>query len=322
MKWLRLETPEELNWEEKSNTYGKFSVEPFEKGFGITIGNTLRRILLSYIQGAGLIGVEIDGVAHEFTSIDNVKEDVLDIILNLKNLRVKYDGEGLKKITFSTKGPKKVTGKDFNNIDSEIEVMNEDLYICELSDDGEITLSLYFDHGNGYKLAEEHEYDDLPVTFIAADTVYTPIVKVNYEVEQSLVGKSVDYDKLIMEIETDGSITPDIALKRAVRILKDYLDVLEESDEKLEYPEEEEEEQNQELKRLLNRSVDELEMSVRSSNCLKNAEIDTIGDLVQKTEQQMLSYRNFGKKSLKEIKDILSELGLSLGMNVDDILED
>ena len=322
MKWIRLEAPEKLEWEEKSDSYGKFSAQPFEKGFGITIGNTLRRILLSYIQGAGLVGVTIDGVAHEFASIDNVKEDVLDIIMNLKDMRVKYDGEGLKKISYSVKGPYQVHGEDFNDIDSEIEVMSEDKYICELSEGGELNIDLYFDHGNGYKLAEEHEYDDLPVDFIAADTVYTPIVNVKYDVEQALVGKSVDFDKLIMEIETDGSIAPEVALKRAVSILQDYLKILEESKEKMEYPEKEEEEKNKELKNLLNRSVEELEMSVRSSNCLKNANIDTIGDLVQKTEQEMLSYRNFGKKSLQEIKDILAELNLSLGMDVDDILEE
>lgn len=322
MKWLRLESPEKLVWEESTKDYGKFSAEPFEKGFGITIGNTLRRVLLSYIQGAGLVGVKIQGVSHEFTSIDNIKEDVLDIMMNLKDMRVEYEGEGLKKITFSAKGPKVVKGKDFDDIDSEVDIMSKDLYICELSDGGELEMDLYFDHGNGYKSSEEHTYDDLPVDFIAADTVYTPVVNVEYEVEQALVGKSVDYDKLIMEIETDGSVEPKVALKRAVSILKDYLYVLEESEEKMDYPEEEEEEENKELRNLLNRSVKELEMSVRSANCLKNANIKTIGDLVQETEQDMLSYRNFGKKSLQEIKDILAELNLSLDMDVSDILEE
>jgi DNA-directed RNA polymerase subunit alpha len=323
MKWINLERPKKLEWdkETKSNAYGRLSIEPFEKGFGITLGNALRRTMLSYIQGTGLVGVRIDGVAHEFTSINNLKEDVLDVVMNLKKMRVRYTGENLKVVNFTVKGPAQVFARDFDNLDSEIEVMNKDLYICELSEGGTLSLDLYYDHGLGYKPAEEHGYEDIPVDFIAVDTVYTPVVNVKFEVDHALVGKSVDYDKLTMEIQTDGSITPETVLKRSVRLIKQYLDAFEMDSDNVEYPMEEPKDDNTDLKNILSKSVEELELSVRAANCLKNAGIKSIGELVQKSEPEMLKYRNFGKKSLEEIKELLIEMNLSFGMDLDDIMD-
>ncbi|HDZ24236.1 MAG TPA: DNA-directed RNA polymerase subunit alpha [Desulfobacteraceae bacterium] len=323
MKWINLERPRKMEWdkETKSNDFGRFSIEPFEKGFGITLGNALRRTMLSYIQGTGLVGVRIDGVAHEFTSINNLKEDVLDVVMNLKKMRVRYTGENLKMVSFTAKGPAQIYARDFDNLDSEIEVMNKDLYICELSEGGVLSLDLYYDHGLGYKPAEEHAYEDMPVDFIAVDTVYTPVVNVKYEVDHALVGKSVDYDKLTMEIKTDGSITPETVLKRSVRLIKQYLDAFEMDSDNVEYPMEEPKDDNTDLKNILSKSVEELELSVRAANCLKNAGIKTIGELVQKSEAEMLKYRNFGKKSLEEIKELLIEMNLSFGMELNDIMD-
>jgi DNA-directed RNA polymerase subunit alpha len=323
MKWINLERPRKLEWdkENRSNAFGRFSIEPFEKGFGITLGNALRRTMLSYIQGTGLVGVRVDGVAHEFTSINNMKEDVLDVIMNLKKMRVRYTGENLKTLSFTAKGPVQVYARDFDNLDSEIEVMNKDLYICELSEGGTLSIDLYFDHGLGYKTAEEHSYEDMPVDFIAVDTVYTPVINVKYEVDHALVGKSVDFDKLSMEIQTDSSISPETVLKRSVRLIKQYLDAFEADSENVDYPLEEPKEDNTDLKNILSKSVEELELSVRAANCLKNAGIQSIGELVQKSEPEMLKYRNFGKKSLEEIKELLIEMGLSFGMDLDDIMD-
>jgi len=323
MKWINLERPRKLEWdkENRSNAFGRFSIEPFEKGFGITLGNALRRTMLSYIQGTGLVGVRVDGVAHEFTSINNMKEDVLDVIMNLKKMRVRYTGENLKTLSFTAKGPVQVYARDFDNLDSEIEIMNKDLYICELSEGGTLSTDLYFDHGLGYKTAEEHSYEDMPVDFIAVDTVYTPVINVKYEVDHALVGKSVDFDKLSMEIQTDGSISPETVLKRSVRLIKQYLDAFEADSENVDYPLEEPKEDNTDLKNILSKSVEELELSVRAANCLKNAGIKSIGELVQKSEPEMLKYRNFGKKSLEEIKELLIEMGLSFGMDLDDIMD-
>ncbi len=325
MEWMyNLERPKKLEWdvETKTERYGKFVIEPFEKGFGITLGNTIRRVLLSYIEGAGLIGVRIDGVDHEFSSMDNVKEDVLDIIMNLKKMRVKYTGKGEKKMSFSAKGPCQIYAKDFNNIDPDIEVMNDDQYICELSDGGILNMELYFDFGIGFCLAEEHQLDDKPVNgYIAVDTIYTPVIKVKYDVENALVGKSVDYDKITMEITTDGSIRPEVALNRAVKIVKGYLnafDNVEESNDDSDFSGGADRGKD-DLKRKLKMSVDELELSVRAANCLKNAEIDSIGELVQKQESEMLKYRNFGKKSLDEIKKVLIDMGLHFGMDINEI---
>lgn len=325
MEWMyNLERPKKLEWDVESKTerYGKFVIEPFEKGFGITLGNTIRRVLLSYIEGAGLIGVRIDGVDHEFSSMDNVKEDVLDIIMNLKKMRVKYTGKGEKKLHFSAKGPCQIYAKDFKNIDPEVEIMNEDQYICELSDGGKLNMELYFDFGIGFCLAEEHNLDDKPVNgYIAVDTIYSPIVKVKYDVDSALVGKSVDYDKITMEITTDGSIRPEAALNRAIKIVKGYLnafDNVEESIDDGDYSSGADRGKD-DLRRKLKMSVDELELSVRAANCLKNAEIDSIGELVQKQESEMLKYRNFGKKSLDEIKKVLIDMGLHFGMDINEI---
>ena len=321
MKWISLERPVKFEWEKetKSDSFGKFFIEPFEKGFGVTIGNSLRRVMLSYIQGAGLVGIRVDGVSHEFASIDNLKEDVLDVIMNLKKMRVKYTGNGRKKIEFSAKGPCKIYGRDFDGIDPEISVMMPDAYICELSEGGELNMELYYEHGFGYKSVDEHDFKDMPIGFIAVDTVYTPVLNVKYDVEQALVGKSVDYDKLIMEITTDGSIKPETVLKRSVRILKDYLNVFEELDKDVEYGEEEVATTDNRLKELLEKPVSEMELTVRAANCLKGAEIGTIGELVTKTEAEMLKYRNFGKKSLEEIKEKLAEMDLHFGMTIDEI---
>jgi len=318
--WKDLIRPKRLEVEKETLTpfYGKFTAEPFERGFGITIGNSLRRILLSSLQGAAITSVKIDGVLHEFSAIPGTKEDVTEIILNLKEVRLKLHTEGSKTIRVKAEGPKVLKAGDILTGDA-VEILNPDHYVATLSRDGKLTMEIVVKVGRGYVPAERNKEESQPIGTIPIDAIFSPIKKVNYTVTNARVGQITDYDKLTMEVWTDGSLNPEEAVAHAAKIFKDQLSIFitfeEEEEAEMSYPEDEEEKEA--LNENLLRSVDELELSVRSANCLKHANIKLIGDLVQKTEAEILATKNFGRKSLNEIKDILSEMGLSLGMKLD-----
>lgn len=312
--------PKKLEFEKETltPTYGKFTAEPFERGFGITIGNSLRRILLSSLQGAAITSVKIDGVLHEFSTIPGVKEDVTEIILNLKEVRLKLHTEGPKTIRVKAEGPKILKAGDFQTGDA-VEVLNPEHYIATLSKDGKLSMEMMVKMGRGYVPAERNKDENQPIGTIPIDAIFSPIKKVNYTVTNARVGQITDYDKLTLEVWTDGSLNPEEAITQSAKILRDQLSIFitleEEEEEESSIPEEPTEAQK--LNENLFRSVDELELSVRSANCLKHANIKLIGDLVQKTEAEILATKNFGRKSLNEIKEILAEMGLSLGMKLE-----
>jgi len=318
--WKDLIRPKRLEVEKETLTsfYGKFTAEPFERGLGITIGNSLRRILLSSLQGAAITSVKIDGVLHEFSTLPGVKEDVTEIILNLKEVRLKHHTEGPKIIRVKTEGPKVLKAGDIQTGDA-VEILNPEHYIATLSRDGKLSIEMTVKMGRGYVPAERNKEENQPIGTIPMDAIFSPIKKVNYTVTNARVGQITDYDKLNLEVWTDGSLNPEEAVAHAARILKDQLSIFITFEEE----EEEEEETAQEQAEIekqnenLFRSVDELELSVRSANCLKHANIKLIGDLVQKTEAEILATKNFGRKSLNEIKEILTEMGLSLGMKLE-----
>jgi DNA-directed RNA polymerase subunit alpha len=318
--WKDLIRPKRLEVEKETLTpfYGKFTAEPFERGFGITIGNSLRRILLSSLQGAAITSVKIDGVLHEFSTIPGTKEDITEIILNLKEVRLKLHTEGPKTIRVKAEGSKVLKAGDILTGDA-VEILNPDHYIATLSRDGKLSMEMVVKMGRGYVPAERNKEESQPIGTVPMDAIFSPIKKVNYTVTNARVGQITDYDKLTLEVWTDGSLNPEEAVAHSAKILKDQLSIFitfEEEEEETEthYPEDEKEEGVNEN---LLRSVDELELSVRSANCLKHANIKLIGDLVQKTEAEILATKNFGRKSLNEIKDILAEMGLSLGMKLD-----
>ncbi len=326
--------PDSINFESESltDTYGKFSAEAFERGFGTTIGNALRRVLLSSIDGAAVTSIRIPGALHEFTAIPNVKEDVVDIVLNVKQLRFKSYSDEPQVITVDLKGPGVVLGKDISG--SQIEVLNPDQHIATLEKKVDLAMELTIAKGKGYVPAESNKDEDQPVDTIAIDAIFTPIRKVNFWVEGARVGRSTDYDKLVMEIWTDGSITPQAAVSEAANVLKEHLILFcnenggsveeEVVDAAADDPENNigmmtdfMDEEPVELNENLLKSVEELELSVRSYNCLKNANIRTLADLVQRTEQEMLRTKNFGRKSLNEIKEIIVAMGLHFNMRVE-----
>jgi len=322
MKWRNLLMPKEIVMEEATATptFARFKVEPLERGFGNTIGNALRRTLLSSIQGAAVTAVKIDGVLHEFSTIKGVKEDVTDIILNLKQLILKMHCDEPKFLHLEVEKKGEITAGDIQE-DPEIEVLNKDLVIATCTEEAKVKMDILIGHGRGYVPAEMHNLEDYEIGLIPVDSNFSPVTHVNYVVKNTRVGQRTDYDSLTLEITTDGSVTPEDALGYAAKIIKDHMLLFIHFEE--EPVEEEEEEVDEELERfkeLLSRSVEELELSVRSSNCLKAANIKTLGDLVRKTESDMLKYRNFGRKSLKEIVEILEGMGLRLGMDVDAIL--
>ena len=306
----------EMETETLTSTYGKFHAEPFERGFGTTIGNSLRRILLSSIAGAAVTSVKIEGVLHEFSTIPGVKEDVTDIVLNIKNLRLKLHTDRPKTVRLRKKGPGEARAKDIIH-DADVEVLNPDLHIATLDKEANLDIEMVIRIGSGYMPAERNKEEGMPIGVIPVDSIFTPVKKVNFTVENARVGRITDYDKLIMEIWTDGGVKPDDALAYAAKILKDHLAIFINFDETIEPAQEQIEDKKTEFNKHLLRSVHELELSVRAANCLKNANIKTIGDLVQRTESEMLRTKNFGRKSLNEIKEILTEMGLSLGMKVD-----
>ncbi len=289
--------------------------EPLEQGFGLTLGNALRRVLLSSVQGAAVTAVHIDGVLHEFSSIAGVREDVTDIVLNIKKMALSMDSEGVKRLTLSKTGPGVVTAGDIEDV-ADVEIHNPDLVLCTLDEGAEVRFEFSVSTGKGYVPAEKNRPDDAPIGLIPVDSLYSPVRRVSYNVENTREGQVLDYDKLTMEIETDGTVVPEDALALAARILQDQLQTFinfEEPEVRLDEPSALEETG---FSAALLKKVDELELSVRSANCLKNDNIVYIGDLIQKTEGEMLRTPNFGRKSLNEIKEVLAEMGLHLGMDV------
>jgi len=317
MKDFQIPMRVEVDKETLSQTYGKFSTEAFERGFGTTIGNSLRRVLLSSLTGAAVTTVRIESVLHEFSTIPGVTEDVTGIILNVKSLRLKLHTDKPKTIRLRKKGPGEAKGSDIIH-DADVAILTPDLHIATLDKEATLDIEMVVKPGRGYVPAERNKEEGLPIGVIAVDSIYSPIKRVNFHVENARVGRVTDYDKLTLEIWTDESITPRDALSTAAGILRDHLDIFIHPEDLGEAkPEARREERAREVNKHLFRSVNELELSVRAANCLKNANIKTIADLVQKTEMEMLKTKNFGKKSLNEIKEILAEMGLSLGTKLD-----
>ncbi len=316
--WKELIMPKrvEVDSESQDPFFGKFVCEPLERGFGITLGNALRRLLLSSLQGAAIVSVKIENVLHEFSSLPGVVEDVADIILNLKGVRFKTYTDKPEMVRIEAQGEKVVKAGDIIT-DGRIEVLNPDHHIATLSKDGSLNMEMVVKMGKGYSPADRSQIQDQPVNTIPIDAIFSPIRKVNYIVTNARVGQRTDYDKLTLEIWTDGSVLPRDALAYAAKILKEQLTIFINFEEDEEPEEVETPEPEKTFNENLFRSVDELELSVRSANCLKNADIHLIGELVQKTDQEMLKTKNFGRKSLNEIKEILGEMGLSLGQKLE-----
>ncbi len=319
MKDFQIPVRVEADKETQTPTYGRFTAEAFERGFGTTLGNSLRRVLLSSLTGAAITTVRIEGVLHEFTTLPGVTEDVTGIILNVKSLRLKLHTDKAKTIHLKRKGPGEAKGSDIIH-DADVTILTPDLNIATLDKEATLDMEMVVKPGRGYVPAERNKEEGLPIGVIAVDSIFSPVKRVNFQVENARVGRVTDYDKLTLEIWTDGSVTPGDALSTAAGILREHLDIFIHPEEVSEAPiEAQQEEQAREINKHLFRSVNELELSVRAANCLKNANIKTIADLVQKTEVEMLTTKNVGKKSLNEIKEILAEMGLSLGTRLDSL---
>jgi DNA-directed RNA polymerase subunit alpha len=316
--WRDLIKPKGLavDQETLSNTYGKFVAEPLERGFGITLGNSLRRVLLSSLQGAAITSVKVEGVEHEFMTIPEVAEDVTDIILNLKEVLLQIHTNDVKTLRIEADGPREIKAGDII-ADGQVEILNPGHHVLTISEGGKVRMEMSARRGRGYVPAERNKAPGSPIGTIPVDALFSPIRKVNYQVTNARVGQQTDYDKLSLEVWTDGSVAPADAVAFAAKIIKEQLNIFINFDEAEEAVEEVKPVEEQKLNENLFRSVDELELSVRSANCLANANIKSIGDLVQKTEAEMLKTKNFGRKSLKEIKEILAEMGLSLGMKLE-----
>ena len=311
--WQELIKPNKLEVS-ASGTKGTMIAEPLERGFGLTLGNALRRVLLSSLQGAAVTAVQIDGVLHEFSSIPGVREDVTDIILNIKELAIKMEGEGPKRMVVRKEGPGTVTAGDIQTV-GDVEILNPELVLCTLDEGAEIRMEFTVDTGKGYVAAERNRPEDAPIGLIPVDSLYSPVRKCSYKTENTREGQVLDYDKLTLTIETNGSVSPEDALAYAARILQDQLSIF------VNFEEPQKEVVQEQVTELafnpaLLKKVDELELSVRSANCLKNDNIVYIGDLIQKTEGEMLRTPNFGRKSLNEIKEVLATMGLHLGMEI------
>jgi len=316
--WQELIKPTQLDVKPGTDPSRQATVvaEPLERGFGLTLGNALRRVLMSSLQGAAITSVQIDNVLHEFSSIAGVREDVTDVVLNLKGVALRMDVEGPKRLSVSVKGPALVTAGDISE-SAGIEILNKDHVICHLDEGADLFMELTVNTGKGYVAADKNKPEDAPIGLIPIDAIYSPVKKVAYEVQPTREGQVLDYDKLMLKIETDGSVTPEDAVAYAARILQDQLSIFVTFEEP-EAAGREAEEEGLEFNPLLLKKVDELELSVRSANCLKNDNIVYIGDLIQKTEAEMLRTPNFGRKSLNEIKEVLSGMGLHLGMDVEE----
>ena len=315
--WTELIKPSKLNVETSSDGGRTASVvaEPLERGFGVTLGNALRRILLSSLQGAAITSVHIDGVLHEFSSIAGVREDVTDVVLNIKSIALRMHGEGPKRMRLKAEGPGEVTAGMIET-GHDIEIMNPDLVICTLDRDAKVSMEFTVETGKGYVASSQNRAEDAPIGLIPVDAVFSPVRRVAYKIENSRVGQVTDYDKLTLTVETNGAVTPEDSVALAARILQDQLQLFINFEEPRAAEEVSHAPEMPFNKNLL-RKVDELELSVRSANCLKNDNIVYIGDLVQKSEQEMLRTPNFGRKSLNEIKEILREMGLDFGMHIE-----
>ncbi len=314
--WQELIKPNKLEVAPGSDPkrFATVVAEPLERGFGLTLGNALRRVLLSSLQGAAVTAVQIDGVLHEFSSIAGVREDVTDIILNIKEIAIKMQGDGPKRMVVRKQGPGVVTAGDIQTV-GDVEVLNPELVLCTLDDGAEIRMEFTVNTGKGYVPADRNRPEDAPIGLIPVDSVYSPVKKVSYRVENTREGQVLDYDKLTLTVETDGALRPDDAVAYAARIIQDQLSIF------VNFEEPQKETTTESIPELafnpaLLKKVDELELSVRSANCLKNDNIVYIGDLIQKTEAEMLRTPNFGRKSLNEIKEVLAQMGLHLGMEV------
>ena len=318
MLWKGFQKPKRLatDTETLTDKYGHFWAQPFERGFGTTIGNALRRVLLSSIEGAAVTAVKIEGVLHEFQSIPGVVEDATDIILNLKQIPFRMNGDAPKAIYLRADKQGVVTS-GMIEADADVEVLDKDVYVATISEGGKLDMEMRLKKGRGYVSADKNFDEDLGLGFIPIDSVHSPVRKCNYSVEAARLGQITDYDKLAMEIWTNGSVTPADALGLAAKLLKDHMNIFINFEEELE-AQAAQHDKPEIRNENLNRSVEELELSVRSYNCLKNANIQTIGELIQKSEAEMLKTKNFGRKSLNEIKEILSSMGLGLGMKIDD----
>lgn len=301
--------------------YTKFVIEPLERGFGTTIGNSIRRVLLSSLPGAAVVGVRIDGVAHEFSTMPAVVEDVAEIILNLKGLRLILHSDEGKTLMLEAEGKGDVTAEDIQT-DADVEILNPDLHIASLDEGGQLRMEIHVDSGRGYMIAEQNKMPDQPIGVIPMDAMFSPVTRVNFQVENTRIGQRTDYDRLVLEIWTDASVGPQDALSTASQILRNHLQLFISIDDQfISEPEEEVDEKAEEIKKLLQMNVEELELSVRSSNCLRAADIKTLADLVQKSETEMLKYRNFGRKSLTELSQILQEMELAFGMDIEEYVE-
>lgn len=323
MKWKPLTMPNEVYKDDSkaTDTFSRFIVEPLERGYGTTLGNSLRRVLLASIQGAAVVSMRINKTLHEFSTIDGVYEDVTNIVLNVKAIRVRLHADEMKTLRLKVSEKGKITAGMFES-DSEVEILNPDQHICELTDNIDFEMEIDIDAGRTYFVAEQNKREDAPVGTIFVDSLFSPIVNVSFTVENTRVGQRTDYDRLILDITTDGSVTPEDALSYAAKLLKDHLQIFIHLDEEILVEEEPEEDESiVRVRNMLNMRVDELELSVRSSNCLRAANIQTIKELVTKSESDMLKYRNFGRKSLNEIGAILEEMELSFGMDISKYFE-
>lgn len=318
--WKGFQKPKrlEIDTETLTSVYGKFYAQPFERGFGTTIGNALRRVLLSSIEGAAITAVKIEGVLHEFSSLPGVVEDVTDIILNLKQIPIKMHTTEEKILTLDVERKGKVIAADLQG-DSAIEVLDPDAPIATLSENGRLQMEMRVSTGRGYVSADKNFDDDMGIGYIPIDSVHSPVRRVNYHVEAARIGQATDYDRLVLEVWTNGTISPTDAVGLAATLLRDHLTIFVNAEHETALEGAGDGELPENLAEYLNKSVDELELSVRSANCLKNAGIRTIRDLVQRTEKDMLETKNFGRKSLNEIKDILRPMGLSLGMELEPV---
>tara|TARA_Y100000816_G_scaffold194576_1_gene142105 strand:+ start:192 stop:1223 length:1032 start_codon:yes stop_codon:yes gene_type:complete len=313
--WKSLTKPSKLEIESNQDkSVAKVIAQPLEKGFGQTLGNSLRRILLSSIQGAAVTAIQIDGVLHEFSSIKGVREDVTDIVLNVKNLAIKLNADGPKKLVLDAEGPKEVKAKDIVLV-SDVKILNPEQTICNLDEKTKFHMELIVNNGRGYVLAQKNKSEDTPLGMIPIDSLFSPVKKVSFKIDNSRAGAALDYDKLLMEVETNGTVAAEDAIAFAARIFQDQLSMFVNFEDPKEVPKPVTSSEPEFNKNLLKR-VEELELSVRSMNCLKNDNIIYIGDLVQKTEPEMLRTPNFGRKSLNEIKEVLSSMSLYLGMEI------
>ncbi|MBI9070579.1 MAG: DNA-directed RNA polymerase subunit alpha [Melioribacteraceae bacterium] len=326
MSYPYIKMPDGVVQEESTATssYGKFSIQPLERGFGVTLGNSFRRVLLSSLTGAAITAIKIDGILHEFTNVPGVLEDVTEIILNLKKIRIKVLNKKTDRIEVSLNGSCNFTGEDIQKACPDVEILNPEQHIATLNDDAKFTIELMFGFGKGYVPANEQNLSDQSIGLIPIDSIFTPIRNVRYDVKNVRIGERNDYEELKLEVTTDGSITAEDALSSCGKILRDHINLFINFDQEQEEEKvvTEEDAETERLRKILTTSVDDLELSVRSHNCLKAADIKTLGDLVRKDESEMLKFRNFGRKSLAELLDIAEQYNLKFGMDVDKYVKD